>query len=98
MPDISHINYEKYLENNFFIPPPSSGAEGVVGGGVAGRKYWLHSVNNLVPRAVSTTESKGVFNVFPLDLLSLDAKNTTASNLGKTTIPPHPLPHPPHLT
>ncbi len=92
-PDFSHTTYEYYLENNYFIPPPSSSSSssGGSGGdsGSEGRKYWAHAISNLLPTAVSTTTDKGLFNVFPLDLLALDAKNTTASSLGKNYPPQH---------
>jgi hypothetical protein len=83
LPDYSHTNYEHYLETNYFIPPG-----GGWGNDGEGKKYWAHTTSNLVPTTVSTTESKGLFNVFPLDLLALDAKNTTASSLGKSPPPP----------
>jgi hypothetical protein len=73
LPDYSHTNYEHYLENNYFIPPGEGGE----------RKYWAHSIYNLLPETVSTTEDKGLFNVFALDLLALDVKNTPASSLGR---------------
>ena len=82
IPDYSHTNYEYYLENNFFIPP---------GEGDEGRKYWAHNTTNRMPTLVSTTEDKGLFNIFPLDLLSLEAKSTAAASLGKNKI------HPPTL-
>ena len=92
LPDYSHTNYESYLEKNYFIPSHSGGGGGGGVGGASGggpgswgdgRKYWAHTISNLVPTVVSTTEDKGLFNVFPLDLLSLDAKSTSASSLGK---------------
>ena len=73
LPDYSHTNYENYLENNFFIPAGEGG----------NRKYWAHITNNMVPTVASTTDSKGLFNVFPLDLSSLDAKTSSSSSLGK---------------
>ena len=92
LPDFSHANYEYYLENNYFIPPPSSSSsssssssDDAAGGR---RNYWAHSISNLVPSAPSTTDDKGLFNVFPLDLTSLDAKSTAASTLGKHEPPP----------
>ena len=86
MPDYSHTNCEHYLENNYFIPAGEGG----------NRKYWAHVTNNMVPTTVSTTLSKGLFNVFPLDLSSLDAKTSSSSSLGKanhhhTSPPPPPL-------
>jgi len=76
--DFTHTNYEHYLENNYFLPPP--GPDG--GGDGASRLYWAHTTNNLLPREVSTTLDKGLFNVFPLDLMSLESRNSTASSLG----------------
>ena len=76
--DYSHSNYEYYLENNYFIPP----AEG------RDRKYWAHTTSNLLPTNVSTTQDKGLFNIFPLDLVSLDAKNSASTSLGKNFLPP----------
>jgi len=80
--DYSHSNYEYYLENNYFIPP----AEG------RDRKYWAHTTSNLLPTNVSTTQDKGLFNIFPLDLVSLDAKNSASTSLGKNSPPPLPPP------
>ena len=79
--DYSHTNYEYYLENNYFLPP----GEGQQ------RKYWAHTKANLVPTNASTTQDKGLFNMFPLDLVPLDAKHTTASSLGKRQLPPPPV-------
>ena len=76
--DFTHTNYEHYLENNYFLPPP--GPDGGEDG--ASRLYWAHTTNNLLPREVSTTLDKGLFNVFPLDLMSLESRNSTASSLG----------------
>ena len=73
LPDYTHINYERYLESNYFIPP----GEGME------RKYWAHTVSNLIPTVVSREEGKGLFNIFPLDLLSLDTKANAASSLGR---------------
>lgn len=89
LPDFSHANYEYYLENNYFIPPPSSSSSSSSDDAAGGRRnYWAHSISNLVPSAPSTTDDKGLFNVFPLDLTSLDAKSTAASTLGKHEPPP----------
>ena len=91
LPDFSHANYEYYLENNYFIPPPSSSSSSSSSSDDAAggrRNYWAHSISNLVPSAPSTTDDKGLFNVFPLDLTSLDAKSTAASTLGKHEPPP----------
>ncbi len=79
-PDFTHTNYEHYLENSYFLPPGATG-EGGEGGG--GRLYWAHTVNNMLPTVVSNTLDKGLFNVFPLDLMALESKNSAASSLGK---------------
>jgi hypothetical protein len=73
LPDYTHINYERYLESNYFIPP----GEGME------RKYWAHTVSNLIPTEASNELDKGLFNIFPLDLSSLDTKANAASNLGR---------------
>ena len=79
--DFTHTNYEHYLENSYFLPPgaPAEGGEGVG----QGRLYWAHTINNLLPTVVSNITDKGLFNVFPLDLMALEGKNSAASSLGK---------------
>jgi hypothetical protein len=47
------------------------------------RKYWAHTVSNLIPTEASNELDKGLFNIFPLDLSSLDTKANAASNLGR---------------
>ena len=81
--DFSHINYEHYLENSYFLPPGMMKGGGEGGEEGRGRLYWAHTTNNLLPRVVSNTEDKGLFNIFPLDLTALENKNSTASSLGK---------------
>jgi hypothetical protein len=69
--DPTHLQYMTYLENNYFIPPGE-------------RKYWAHMVSNLLPETANTNLDKGVFNVFPLDLVPLDmTKNTDGASLGR---------------
>ena len=68
--DPTHLQYMNYLENNYFIPPGE-------------RKYWAHMVTNVLPVAANNETDKGVFNVFPLDLVPLDmSKNTAGASLG----------------
>lgn len=51
--DYSHYTYQKYLQYNKFIPPGD-------------RNYFVHTLYNNVN--VPTADSKGQFNLFPLDL------------------------------
>jgi hypothetical protein len=69
--DYTHLNYEKYLQNNFFIP-------------LGENNYFEHTKNSLVPSVPSTELGKGLFNIFPLSLDSeiLNQKNTPTSSLG----------------
>jgi hypothetical protein len=69
--DYSHLNYEKYLQNNYFLP-------------LGERKYFDHTRNNIVPIAPVNDVGKGLFNVFPLSLESeqLNPKNYATSSLG----------------
>ena len=68
--DPTHLQYMSYLENSYFIPPHE-------------RKYWAHMVSNVLPVAADTTIDKGLFNVFPLDLVPLDmTKNPASASLG----------------
>jgi hypothetical protein len=53
--DYSHYMYQKYLQYNYFVPPGNT-------------KYFIHLQNNVVPNEPATTDSKGLFNLFPLDL------------------------------
>ena len=70
--DPSHEIYVKYLQNHFFIPRGE-------------RKYFQHSALNVLPTTPSTDANKGLFNVFGVDLTSLEPAllKTPASSLGK---------------
>ena len=69
--DYSHLNYEKYLQNNYFLP-------------LGEKKYFAHTKNNIIPIAPVNDVGKGLFNVFPLSLESeqLNPKNYATSSLG----------------
>ena len=69
--DYTHLNYEKYLQNNYFLP-------------LGEKKYFDHTKANLVPIAPVNDLGKGCFNVFPLSLESeqLNPKNYATSSLG----------------
>jgi hypothetical protein len=73
--DYTHYMYQKYLQYNKFIPPGE-------------KKYFDHTMYNNVPAVPLTTESKGLFNIFPLDLDSLEIsqKKGIKGNTGSTTI------------
>jgi hypothetical protein len=69
--DYTHLNYEKYLQNTYFLP-------------LGEKKYFDHTKANLVPIAPVNDLGKGCFNVFPLSLESeqLNPKNYATSSLG----------------
>ena len=69
--DHSHLAYEKYLQNNYFLP-------------LGEKKYFDHTRNNLIPVNPVNNIGKGLFNVFPLSLESeqLNPKNYATSSLG----------------
>ena len=73
-PDYSHENYQKYLQYNKFVPPRE-------------KKYFAHTVNNIVPTPPVKDVSKGLFNLFPLDLTSDQFNNTHSTSLGKSPFP-----------
>jgi hypothetical protein len=72
--DPTHLQYQRYLENQFFVPPGDN------------RFFFSHYVNNTIPAAPNFRNNKGRFNVFPLSLVSDSLHRATASNssLGKT--------------
>jgi hypothetical protein len=69
--DYSHLIYEKYLQNNFFLP-------------LGEKKYFEHTRQNIIPINPVNDTGKGLFNVFPLSLESeqLNPKNYATSSLG----------------
>jgi hypothetical protein len=68
--DPTHYMYQKYLQYNRFIPPHE-------------KNYFSHTALNTRPETPSTTENKGLFNVFPLDLMSVsDEFKKPNTNLG----------------
>ena len=69
--DMSHFVYIKYLQYNLFNPPSE-------------KNYFSHCKLNVNPTTPTNTD-KGLFNVFPLDLMSDDLKTSTTS-LGKLFI------------
>lgn len=72
--DYTHYTYQKYLQYNKFIPPGET-------------KYFDHIMYNNVPDEVLTTQSKGLFNLFPLDLNSpLFSHDKKLSKTGTTTL------------
>ena len=70
--DYSHSLYLKYLEYNYFLPAGDS------------RHYFSHMKQNTIPTAPSLESEKGLFNVFPLSLLSDDLvkHSNRSSTLG----------------
>jgi hypothetical protein len=67
----SHYNYQKYLQYNKFIPQNDD-------------NYFSHMALNIKPETASTTENKGLFNIFPLDLMAItDELKIPSTNLGR---------------
>jgi len=64
--DLSHLYYSKYLSYNYFIPPQE-------------KKYFTHSMLNILPITPDTTLNKGLFNVFPVYLDSEDIRKPTTT-------------------
>ena len=79
--DPTHLQYMNYLENNYFIPPGES-------------KYWAHMVTNVLPVTADNEIDKGVFNVFPLNLVPLDLTKNTAGASHHVSPPPPTSPAP----
>jgi hypothetical protein len=75
--DYSHLLYEKYLQNNYFIPPGE-------------RNYFEHNKNNIIPAHPPSTDlEKGLFNVFPISLQSdVIQSKKSSSTLGVVTSSP----------
>jgi hypothetical protein len=71
--DNSHYMYQKYLQYNKFLPAGET-------------KYFDHIMYNNVPDAPVTTEGKGLFNLFPLDLNSPLFQPKSNKNTGSTTL------------
>jgi hypothetical protein len=65
--------YQKYLQYNRFIPSGET-------------KYFDHIMYNNVPTEPVLTESKGLFNLFPLDLNSPLFKPKSNKSSGSTTL------------
>ena len=59
--DASHTRYTRYLEAERFIP-------------TGGQSFWSHTATNEVSTRVAATQTRGLFNIFPLSLMdpSLD--------------------------
>jgi len=80
--DPTHVAYQKYLETRSFIPPKATTPQSHY------QPYWAHITSNRVPSPASTTttETRGLFNVFPLDLVSdvLD-KAPPSSSIGTSS-------------
>ena len=59
--DASHTRYTRYLEAERFIP-------------TGGQSYWSHTATNEVSTRGAATQTRGLFNIFPLNLMdaSLD--------------------------
>jgi hypothetical protein len=74
--DFTHNNYETYLKRNYFIPRDE-------------KNYWAHATTNILPDGDgSLTADKGLFNIFPVDLDSVQHKNARSSSLGVVTTSP----------
>jgi len=76
--DTSHLLYQNYLEHHFFLPPSA----------VVPSRYFSHMCDNLLPVTPSTTLDKGLFNVFPLSLTSLEGRRAAQSTLGVVSSSP----------
>jgi hypothetical protein len=66
--DYSHLLYQKYLQQNHFIPPNE-------------QNYFAHTSNNILPVTPAKDSGKGMCNVFPIDL-SGDEISSPAVSLG----------------
>lgn len=67
--DYTHLLYERYLQNNHFIPPGD-------------RTYWAHMKNDWLPQPVSNDAGKGLCNLFPIALDTEELNKTSSMNLG----------------
>lgn len=68
--DWSHFLYQKYLQYKKFIPFNET-------------NYFSHTALNKIPNPAQTTDSKGFFNMFPLDLDPIsDELKIPSTNLG----------------
>jgi hypothetical protein len=68
--DWSHFLYQKYLQYKKFIPFNET-------------NYFSHTALNKIPNPAQTTDSKGFFNIFPLDLDPIsDELKIPSTNLG----------------
>ena len=64
--DVSHLYYTKYLAYNYFIPPNE-------------KKFFAHTMLNMIPETADTTLNKGLFNVFPVFLDSKEISKPTST-------------------
>jgi hypothetical protein len=73
-PDFSHLDYQKYLEDHFFLPP----------GGRPEHKFWNHLTQRTVPGRKKESVRLGLFNCFPIDLMSDEVEKSikVGSQLG----------------
>ncbi len=79
--DPSHLLYQRYLENQFFVPPGDT------------HRFFSHHVDAKIPQVPETNGDKGFFNVFPLSLQSDQlTDSSTASSLGEDPCFPPPPP------
>lgn len=67
--DYTHLLYERYLQNNRFIPPSD-------------RTYWAHMKNDVLPQPPVGDAGKGLCNLFPLALDTEELSKTSSLNLG----------------
>ena len=78
-PDHTHELYQRYLENNYFVPP----------GGDVNHMFWAHIRSKTVPAIPYATDTdKGLYNVFPLSLDDGDLQKMPSSNLGVVSTSP----------
>jgi len=68
--DPTHLMYQRYLEEHFFVPPGDTSL------------FFNHYIDNNIPAQAITNGDKGFYNVFPLSLLSNKLDHTPSSNLG----------------
>jgi len=68
--DYTHFCYEEYLKNHKFLMPFD-------------KSYFNHTKHNVLPTPPGNRElSRGIFNVFPLDLSALNIKHPIGTTLG----------------
>lgn len=67
--DPSQLEYQKYLEQNYFVPPHDDDP------------FFSHYMSHVIPNAPGAVFDRGGFNLFPLSLTDVVKSNT--SSLGR---------------